>query len=1015
MGNEIRPQDGWNDFIVAVNGKQNDGSGNARVDRVDVQFNNNGAAVMGCTEQCNTLPNTSGGDTDPRTQNCADIGTDCFLVDSFTACGEKLTDIPGCTMEPDTVPNCNKSFTRTQTVANPGTGGTQTEEFYMDVMIPITAFTDQNGVRQIFCNTDINLALSTSTTVQNVFLKDGLPDCEAELPCNFGSTTPITLSYFSANSSGNKVVFNWTTGTETANAGFNIYYPGEEGRKRVNQEIILTKVMDSLTPVDYKFSAEVGADTFYISDVDVNNNEKLHGPFKVGEPYGVKRKIKKINWKEIASEHNFAKINRQNINKLNAVNKSAGFFTKTSSLSSAALPKAKILVTESGIQRITFQRLADVGLDLSGADPEQIALTSRGVPVQIFIDPAGEGGGAIEFIGEKLDSLYTYTNVYILEVDPELALRVNIDDASVKNSKKAAASYTETFIENNNNGYLESARNGDPWYDVLLIARPSSPSTKTYNFDIDNLIGNKGVVQVEINGAGDIKSINPDHHVTVSLNGVQIADELFEGFASEIITVDLNNTPAVLNNGSNELKITLPSDLFAFDLAYIDKFSVSYPRIPVAVDDRLTLGAKENAISVEGFSNSNIKAYRLEDELVSKLTSIDVADNGGGTFKATFKGKKNSEHQYLVSTEDALIVPDVELVNPGADINSGIAEYLIISHPDFIPGLADLISERETQFTVKLVDVEDIYTQYNFGIFDPEPIRGYIKHAEANMGTQYVLLVGADTYDYKKYLNPDSISFIPTIYASSEAAIQFAPSDSLLADVDGDNVQDVAIGRFPVRTLQDLEFIVSKTLDYPTSGHQKTALFVADKPDGGVSFSGSSNNLIDGLPLDWTVDTAYIEDLGVAAARTAISTAINSGRAYTSYMGHSDRTFWPFDGLYDIGEVAGLLNDGLPTVVSQYGCWNTYFVHPNAVSMAHQFLLTGTTGAAAVMGPTARTTIESDNTLGQVIIRNLFEDNMSVGMAIKEAKQELKGSYDTLRDVMIGWILLGDPALEIAD
>ncbi len=46
---------------------------------------------------------------------------------------------------------------------------------------------------------------------------------------------------------------------------------------------------------------------------------------------------------------------------------------------------------------------------------------------------------------------------------------------------------------------------------------------------------------------------------------------------------------------------------------------------------------------------------------------------------------------------------------------------------------------------------------------------------------------------------------------------------------------------------------------------------------------------------------------------------------------------------------------------------------------------------------------------------NMFVHNMPIGMAIKEAKQELKGNFNSLRDVMIGWVLLGDPALEIAD
>jgi len=149
------------------------------------------------------------------------------------------------------------------------------------------------------------------------------------------------------------------------------------------------------------------------------------------------------------------------------------------------------------------------------------------------------------------------------------------------------------------------------------------------------------------------------------------------------------------------------------------------------------------------------------------------------------------------------------------------------------------------------------------------------------MGTQYVLLVGADTRDYKKYLIPNSISFIPTFYASSEAVIHFAPSDPLLADIDGDSVQDVAIGRFPVRTQDDLIYMINKTLQYAkASHHEKKALFAADNPDGFISFSDSSDNLIAEIPLDWTVDKAYIENLGVVGVNNAITTSINNGSAY---------------------------------------------------------------------------------------------------------------------------------------
>jgi len=40
---------------------------------------------------------------------------------------------------------------------------------------------------------------------------------------------------------------------------------------------------------------------------------------------------------------------------------------------------------------------------------------------------------------------------------------------------------------------------------------------------------------------------------------------------------------------------------------------------------------------------------------------------------------------------------------------------------------------------------------------------------------------------------------------------------------------------------------------------------------------------------------------------------------------------------------------------------------------------------------------------------------MPIGKAIMEAKQQHKNDFRTLRDVMVGWVLLGDPALELAD
>ena len=53
------------------------------------------------------------------------------------------------------------------------------------------------------------------------------------------------------------------------------------------------------------------------------------------------------------------------------------------------------------------------------------------------------------------------------------------------------------------------------------------------------------------------------------------------------------------------------------------------------------------------------------------------------------------------------------------------------------------------------------------------------------------------------------------------------PTDSLIADLDGDEIQDLAIGRWPVRTTSDLNTIINKTSDY-SSNTPSTALMVAE-------------------------------------------------------------------------------------------------------------------------------------------------------------------------------------------
>jgi len=312
-----------------------------------------------------------------------------------------------------------------------------------------------------------------------------------------------------------------------------------------------------------------------------------------------------------------------------------------------------------------------------------------------------------------------------------------------------------------------------------------------------------------------------------------------------------------------------------------------------------------------------------------------------------------------------------------------------------------------------VVDVNDLYTQYGYGIFDPQAIQRYITHAAKNLGTQYVLLVGGDTYDYRNYLGINSLSFIPSLFISTSAYVNFVPVDPLYADGNGDQLPDLAIGRFPVRTTAELALMVSKTLAYAGKTYGRTAVFASDVNDGIVNYKNMSNGMAASLPDSWTVQNIHLDDIDMATARTQLLAAMNTGTALVTFTGHSGPISWTFNNLFNTTDAAALTNAGKPFVAVQWGCWNTYYVHPTYNYLVQSLLFSGDRGAAAVLGASTLTESTSEEMLGQLLTPRLVAAHMTIGQALQDAKNELAGTHPGLLDVLLGWSLMGDPALVI--
>ncbi len=845
--------------------------------------------------------------------------------------------------------------------------------------------------------------------------------------CFNPSTTPVTVSSFEARRAPGGTLFRWTTATEMATAGFHIEQKTGHFFERITERIVPSHTTDSTGPQSYEvFVPGATGDIFRLVDVETTQRERRHGPFEIGERHGAAAHPAEIDWPSIRSEHR-AKLARRHTE---------------SHLKGGSEPAAYLRVSESGLHRVSYEQLAAAGIDLAGVDADEIALTIGGSPVAVRVETQGSGvfgpGAFAEFHGEATKTLYSATSVYRLARDPDAAMEPAVD-FRVPGGFGIPDAFLETLEFDRDRAYAFTSPSGDPWYDTRLLAFPGTPAVESFTFEIDDVAMGAAHLELIVWGVTNWLA-DLDHHLRAEVNGVEVADEWFDGSVNFPLSIEL---PAgLLVEGANTLTLSLPGDTGVdFDMVNFDRFSLSYPRALVAAADRLAIGSTMGgansatdgifadgfgtgdtscweggdchpwAVEVSGFSSPDIVVYRFDQEGATLVTGALVSP-AGGEYSVRFPAAAEARHE--VAAAAAMLIPEIVSEPPFEPITGGPADYLVISHPDFIADLAPLVQARLAQgLAVKVVDIEQVYAQFGHGGADPEAVRAYIAHAVDAMETQMVLLVGGDTYDYTDNLGLGSVSFVPTFYTDTGNGAFFTPSDSLYADVDGDRVPDVAIGRLPVRSSAELTNLIAKTLDYDLAPTELTTAVAADNSEAQGPFGAEAEELIALMPAEWQVTRAFLDDLPIDEARDNLIQAINNGVRLTTFVGHSGPSTWTFDGLLTADDVDGLQNGGVPTVVSQWGCWNTYHVQPEYETMAHRFMLGEGSGAAAVMGAAGITKITEDAAFG-AMLQEYLSDGLALGPAIQQAKVDLVAERPEFESVILGWTLLGDPALLVA-
>jgi len=708
------------------------------------------------------------------------------------------------------------------------------------------------------------------------------------------------------------------------------------------------------------------------------------------------------------------------------------------SLSAGAEELLNLVTDQVGMHRITHAQLLERGVDLSGLKARRLGLSVDGAPVQLLAKGQDRQfgrtsvfgqGSYIEFYAAGIDSLYSESQVFTVHYLSNAELRtkrklIRPTRARVNGTQASSQVYTHTErIERDNTYSFVSPSATDPWhFGSTFSFRP----TPTYTFNLDNVVGSSAAAEIKAQMYGfvnfDLTDENGvdrnDHHYEVHVNDVLVGDQQFDGDTATVFTAENVNVVS----GENRFKYNYrPVEGVPFDRIALNELEVSYPRTTQAQEGYLEGWFDARQALVTGLGNRKARVYRKDGETISRVTGARA--NSVGT---TFSTGGRPGHYIVVNPDVGYRLPTVQAIAEQENISSGQAEYLVIAHPSLMGSeLDELVALRSNTYRVKVVDVNQVYAQYGNHNVGSAAIKAYVEHAVANMQTQYVLLLGNDSYDYKNH-QFESVSLIPTLYASTPAGglnVTQTPSDAAYGDVNNDQVPDVAVGRISARTTQELGFVVDKIQAYAArQDYAGRILVAADKDDlgNGINFTRDASDLIEAMPVEWRNSLradfrAFPEQDGHQQAHDKLATAMNAGVSVVSYIGHSSQYSWAYTTppLLAVGEIDSLSNVGKPAVVTQWGCWNTYYVDPNGNTMGDRFLVGGEFGAVTVLGASTLTSSSGERALGIELNKRMFERGVTLGDAIIAAKQALAEKED-YPAIQLGWQILGDPAIVIS-
>ncbi|MCD4682915.1 MAG: type IX secretion system sortase PorU [Bacteroidales bacterium] len=724
----------------------------------------------------------------------------------------------------------------------------------------------------------------------------------------------------------------------------------------------------------------------------------------------------------------------------------------------------KIAVNKTGIHKISYQELSDLGVNVNNIDPRNIRLYGYGggmLPEDInefryddlpenAIYVKGESDGSFDsgdyvlFYGEPPDvwsfdgimhkkiHLYSDYTYYYITTDLGEGKRIQTQPSS---------SLNPTFSSNKfNDGYhyeLEETNligTGRIWYgetfDLFnnLIIEINFP-------DLD--LNSKVYLAADVAARSDITSsfsisVNNVNRLTLPISATNSSN-----INSDYAKTRFDSTSFYVNSSDMSVKVVYSKPL-STSVGYLNYFklnvirNLSFNGSQMNFRDLRTATQEYVTEYTLSKANSDITIWNITDPVNVKKMGTIIS---GSTLDFRIQSDKLEEFVAFdgSSFHSPNIIGSVENQNL-----HGLGEYemIIVTHPNFTDQAVRLANHHINYdgMSVTVTELQDIYNEFSSGSQDITAIRDYVKmlydKASAGMEPKYLLLFGDGSYDMKDR-EENNTNFIPT-WESPESLnpISSIVKDDFYGFLDGDNMVDIGIGRFVVSTVSQARNAVDKVIHYATNSDEvmgdwrNVICLIADDEDNNLHFNDAERHAtnIDTTTCIINIDKIYLDAYEQVSSPSGekypkvtedINNRVERGALFVNYIGHGGELGLAHERILKIADINSWNNyDNMPVFITAT-CEFSRFDDPKRTS-AGEYVFLNPNGGGISLFTTSRATYAGANykinkNFYNFALQEIDGEHLRMGDVIRLAKNASGNDQNTNK-----FVLLGDPALEFA-